>query len=292
MKPIHVALAVLIAAVWGFNFIAIKFGVTAAPPFFLTGARFLLAAIPAVFFVAKPREHFGWVMAFGLVLGVGQFGFLFLAVRMGLPVGLTSLVMQTQAFFTMFFAWALMGEAPVARQTWGAVIAFVGIAVIAYARWSGPDAVPLLLCLAAAAGWAMANIISKKARPANTLSFVIWSSLAVPVPMFALSYIFEDHAQSWAIITHPTLQVVLSLLYLAFLSTLFGYAAWNHLFNHYSAATIAPFSLLIPIFGILGGAVVFGERFDIYAIVGGALIILGLIYSNYGPSFSKKKAET
>ena len=291
MKPKHVALAVLIAAIWGLNFVAIKLGVTGVPPFFLTAARFMLAAFPALLFIARPQENWRWVAGFGLVLGVGQFGFLFLAVRLGLPVGLTSLVMQAQAFWTMLFAWMVLNEVPSARQVWGAMIGFGGIATIALGRWTGPDLVPLLLCLIAAAGWAAANIISKKAKPKDTLSFVVWSSLAVPLPMLLLSWIFEDHAQIIAAVTAPTVQVVGSLVYLAFLSTLFGYAAWNYLFNHYAASTVAPFSLLIPLFGILGGIVVFAERFDMFEFVGAVLIIGGLLVSNLGFGSKVKKAE-
>ncbi len=291
MNPKHVALAVLIAAIWGLNFVAIKLGVTGVPPFFLTAARFMLAAFPALLFIARPQENWRWVAGFGLVLGVGQFGFLFLAVRLGLPVGLTSLVMQAQAFWTMLFAWMVLKEVPSTRQVWGAIIGFGGIATIALGRWTGPDLVPLLLCLIAAAGWAAANIISKKAKPKDTLSFVVWSSLAVPLPMLLLSWIFEDHAQIIAAVTAPTAQVVGSLVYLAFLSTLFGYAAWNYLFNHYAASTVAPFSLLIPLFGILGGIVVFAERFDMFEFMGAVLIIGGLLVSNLGFGSKMKKAE-
>lgn len=295
MKPQHVALAVLIAAVWGFNFVAIKLGVSAVPPFFLTALRFILAAFPAVLFIARPKESFGWVAGFGFVLGVGQFGLLFLAVRLGLPAGLTSLVMQAQAFWTMLFAWVMLNEVPSHRQLWGAAIGFFGIAIIAYGRWSGSDLLPLILCLFAAAGWAAANIISKMARPKDTLSFVIWSSLAVPIPMLLLSWVFEDHAQSLAAITSPSAQVIGSLLYLAFLSTIFGYAAWNYLFNHYAASTVAPFSMLVPLFGILGAALAFGERFDGYEMVGAILIVGGLLVSNFGSRLLRlaqaKKAE-
>ena len=291
MKLKHVALAVLIAAIWGLNFVAIKLGVTGVPPFFLTAARFMLAAFPALLFIARPQENWRWVAGFGLMLGVGQFGFLFLAVRLGLPVGLTSLVMQAQAFWTMVFAWIVLNEVPSTRQVWGAIIGFGGIATIALGRWSGPDLVPLLLCLIAAAGWAAANIISKKAKPKDTLSFVVWSSLAVPLPMLLLSWIFEDHAQIIAAVTAPTAQVVGSLVYLAFLSTLFGYAAWNYLFNHYAASTVAPFSLLIPLFGILGGILVFAERFDMFEFIGAVLIVGGLLVSNLNLSSKMKKAE-
>ncbi|MDE2385312.1 MAG: EamA family transporter [Alphaproteobacteria bacterium] len=295
MKPRDIALAVVIAAIWGFNFIAIKLGVTAVPPFFLTALRFMLAAFPALLFIARPKEGFGWVAGFGLVLGVGQFGFLFLAVRLGLPAGLTSLVMQAQAFWTMLFAWMMLREVPTVQQVWGAIVGFLGIAIIAYGRWSGSDLLPLLLCILAAAGWAAANIVSKMARPKDTLSFVIWSSLAVPLPMLVLSWIFEDHAQSLAALTSPSWQVVGSLLYLAFLSTLFGYGAWNYLFNHYPASTVAPYSMLVPLFGILGGALAFGERFDGYEIAGAVLIVAGLVTGNFGGRLAQalgiKKAE-
>ena len=292
MKPQHIALAVLIAAVWGFNFVAIKLGVTAVPPFFLTALRFMLAAFPAILFIARPKEGFGWVAGFGFMLGVGQFGLLFLAVRLGLPAGLTSLIMQAQAFWTMLFAWLMLSEVPTPRQLWGALIGFTGIAIIAYGRWSSSDLLPLILCVIAAAGWAAANIISKMAKPKDTLSFVIWSSLAVPIPMLLLSWIFEDHAQSLAAITAPSLQVIGSLLYLSFLSTIFGYAAWNYLFNHYPASTVAPFSMLVPLFAILGAVVAFGERFDGYEVAGAILIIAGLLVSNFGLHLlGMKKAE-
>ena len=289
MKPLHIALAVLIAAVWGFNFIAIKLGVTGVPPFFFTAARFMLAAFPAILFVPRPQESWRSVAAFGLVLGVGQFGFLFLAVRLGLPAGLTSVVLQLQAAFTMLFAWAVLREIPQRRQLWGAAIAFCGMGVIALSRWAGSDALPLILSVIAAAGWAAANIITKKAKPQNTLSFVIWSCLWVPIPMLMLSWIFEDHAQILSAIAAPTTSVVVSLCYIAFLSTVFGYGAWNYLIRLYPASTVAPFSLLVPLFGVVGGMVAFGERFDSYEIAGAALIIAGLIYSNFGPQ--KKRAE-
>lgn len=282
MKPGHLALAVVIAAIWGFNFVAIKLGVDVVPPFFLTASRFLLAAVPAIFFVARPKESFSWVAGFGLMLGVGQFGFLFLAVRLGLPAGLTSLVMQLQAFFTIFFAYLVLNEIPRPQQIVGSAVAFAGIGVIAYGRWTGSQVLPLVLCILAAAGWAASNIITKMARPRNTLSFVIWSSLAVPIPMLILSYIFEDHAQVITAVTHPTVTIIVSLLYLAFLSTVFGYGAWNYLFNHYSASTVAPFSLLVPLFGVLGASLAFGERFDHYEMMGAVLIVVGLLINTFG----------
>jgi len=215
MKLRHVLLAIAIAAIWGFNFVAIKVGVAAVPPFLLTGLRFLISALPAVFFMARPNLPWRFIIGFGFVLGVGQFGLLFLALKMGLSASLASLVMQLQAPFTMLFAWLALKEIPIARQLIGAAIAFSGMAVIGYERWAGPDAVPLLLCVIASMGWAGANIIAKQAKPDNTLAFVVWSSLVPPLPMFALSLVFEDHAAISAALLHPSLVAIASVLFLA-----------------------------------------------------------------------------
>jgi O-acetylserine/cysteine efflux transporter len=288
VKPVHLLLAVAIAAIWGFNFVVIKTGVHDVPPFLLTGLRFLFSAVPAVFFITRPHVALKYLIGFGLVLGVGQFGFLFLAVKLGLSASLASLVMQLQAPFTMLFAAMFLAEVPLRRQLWGAVMAFSGIGIIAFKRWSGPDALPLLLCLIACAGWAGANIIAKQAKANNALAFVVWSSLVSPLPMFVLSYLFEDHATIVAALVHPTSISIAALLYLVLASTLFGYGAWNYLLKLYPAGTVAPFSLLVPIFGILSGMLVLGESFDRFEVLGSVLVVSGLLVSNFWP---KKKAD-
>jgi O-acetylserine/cysteine efflux transporter len=292
MKPAHLLVAVAIAAIWGFNFVVIKTGVHEVPPFLLTGLRFLFSAVPALFFISRPNVPIKYLLAFGFVLGVGQFGFLFLAMKLGLSASLASLVMQLQAPFTIFFASVFLAEVPLRRQLLGAAIAFAGIALIAYKRWSGPDLVPLVLCLIACAGWAGANIVAKLAKPDNTLAFVIWSSLVSPLPMFILSFIFEDHAALAHALLHPSILSVAALLYLVLASTLFGYGAWNYLLKLYPAGTVAPFSLLVPIFGILSGVLILGEHFDGYEILGSIGVVTGLVIANFGDRFTpKKKAD-
>ena len=291
MSPRHIALAVLIAAIWGFNFVVIKVGVAAVPPFMLLVLRFFFAAFPIIFFIARPRVSATWLAAYGLMLALGQFGFMFMAVKLGLPASLTSLVLQLQAFFTMFFAWMMFREVPRWYQGIGAAIAFSGIGFIAAQRWNGPDVLPLLLCVIAAAGWGASNIIAKMAKLQNAFSFTVWSSLWSPLPLLALSLMFEDHAQTAAALIHPTLISVASVVYLAALSTLFGYGAWNFLLTKYNAGTVAPFSLLVPIFGIISGVWVLGESFDRFEVAGALLVIAGLLTSSFGGLLQKKKAE-
>ena len=292
MKPLHLLLAIVIAAVWGFNFVIIKVGVAAVPPFLLTGLRFLLCAVPAVFFIQRPNVSWRYVAGFGLMLSIGQFVFLFLAVYLGMSASLASLVLQLQAFFTMFFAIFALREIPKPVQLLGACLAFGGIGLIALKRWSGPDALPLILCVIGAAGWGASNIIAKLAKPQNAVNFVVWASLAAPLPLFAMSWIFESHNKISAVFWHPTWLGTIAIFYLAYLSTLFGYSAWNYLLNRYPAGTVAPFSLLVPLFGIASGIIVLGEGFDRFEIAGAALVIAGLVVANFDLGiFTRKRAE-
>jgi O-acetylserine/cysteine efflux transporter len=164
LKPAHALLAILVTAVWGFNFVVIKVGVAHVPPLLLTGLRFLFAAVPAVFFIKRPGASWRWVVGYGIFIGVLQFGLLFVSIRLGMTAALASVVMQLQVFFTTGFAAVLLGERSKPVQIIGAAIAFSGMGVIAASRWSGPELLPLLLCLLAALSWGIAN-----RTPRNTL---------------------------------------------------------------------------------------------------------------------------
>ncbi len=273
-------LAVAVVAIWGFNFVVIKVGVADVPPLLLTALRFLFVA-PFVFLVPPPRTRARHVVAFGLTLGVVKFGLLFVGIKAGMPAGLSSLILQIQAFFTIGLAFLVLGERPAPLQIAGGVVALLGVGVIAAGQPSAA-LLPFLLVVAAAFFWGVANIVAKRAGPVDMLSFIVWASLVPPLPLIALSLAFEGPQAIAAAITAPTLTGFGAVLYLAFPSTVFGFAVWNRLMGTYKAATIAPFSLLVPVFGIAGGALVLGERIGPAVIAGAALIVAGLAGTVFG----------
>jgi O-acetylserine/cysteine efflux transporter len=159
----------------------------------------------------------------------------------------------------------------------GAGVAFTGIGVIATGRWQGPDFVPLLLVVLAAFFWGIANVTAKRAGKVDMLSFIVWASLVPPLPLFLLSWMVEDHTAILAAITSPGPLALGAVAYLAWPTTLFGFGAWNFLMGKYSASVIAPFSLLVPVFGTASGVIVLGERLDRVAVLGGGLVLTGLV---------------
>jgi O-acetylserine/cysteine efflux transporter len=280
-----ILLAVFVTAIWGFNFVVIKWGVAEVPPLLLTGLRFAAAALPAVFFVRRPSAAMAYVAGYGFVLGVVKFGLLFVAMHIGFSASLSSLVLQLQAFFTMGFAALVLHDRPKPVQVAGALLAFAGIGLIATTRWSSQALLPMLLAVVAAAAWGVANIVVKKSGEKDMLSFIVWSSLFSPLPLFALSWLFEDHVAATNALLHPSWKTVGSVLFLAWVATLVGFSIWNNLLSRYPAGTVAPFSLLVPVFGIASGVVVMGDAFSGLVIWGAALVFAGLILNVFGPKF-------
>ena len=273
----HILLALLVVAIWGFNFVVIKLSVEALPPILAAALRFCAAAFPAVLFVRPPKVSAWIVIGFGLSFGFALYAFLNLSIAWGMPAGLSSLVLQTQAFFTMAMAFALLGERPSKFQIIGAGIAFLGIGVIAVERIEGAGFVPLLMVLLAALAWGLANVLTKKAGKVNAIAFTVWGSLAAPLPLFALSFITEGGDTILAALAGFSWSDAALIAFLAYPATLLGGGIWSWLLGRHPASVVAPFTLLVPITGLLSGYLVLGETITGIEIVGGLLVIAGLV---------------
>ncbi|MEV6611187.1 EamA family transporter [Kutzneria sp. NPDC051319] len=276
MHPRHLLAAVLVALIWGVNFVVIDIGLESFPPFLFTALRFAVAALPAVLFIGRPQVRWRWVLAVGTAIGAFQFGLLFLAIHLGMPAGLSSLVIQTQAVFTMVFAALLLGERPGRRQVVGMVIALAGIALVAVDYGQASPILAFVLVLAGAVSWALGNVATRKAAPPDAFKFMVWVSVVPPLPMVGLSLLVEGPEQDLAALSHLTVSALFSLGYVAWLSTLVGYGLWGMLIRRYGATVVAPYSLLVPVFGMSSSALVLHEKMSGLSIAAAGLVIVGV----------------
>lgn len=285
MKPLHIALAVSVAALWGFNFITIRWGLDEFPPLLFNALRFAVASLPFIMFVPRPAVALRWVLGIGVVLGIIKFSLLFFGMDLGFPTGLTSLVLQVQAFFTALFAVVLLGDRPGRLQIAGMVVAFSGIAVIGTTLETGIAGGPFALGLvvAAAAAWGVSNLLLKQAKAPNLFRLMVWVCLVPPLPLFALSFLAEGGPAIQAAFEGATLKGLLSLLYVGVISTIVGFGAWGYLMRHYPASQVAPFSLLVPVFGMSSAAILLDETFGPVRFAGAALVALGLVLNVWKP---------
>lgn len=285
LPPRDLLLVLSVVALWGFNFVPIRWALDEVPPLALASLRFVIASIPMAFFVRKPEAPAWTVILYGLAIGVGQFGLLFLGIALGMPAGLASLVMQAQVFFTIGLAAFLLNDRVQPRQIIGTTVAASGLVILAWSLSASGATATLIgfaLCIAAALSWAVGNIAAKHAAgdadapPLDMFSLVVWSSLAAPIPLAALSFAFERNAAPVQAILTMSFRAWASVIFMAGGATLFGFAAWNRLLHRHPTASIAPFALLIPIAGIASAWLFLGEALTWIEGIAGALVLGGL----------------
>ncbi|MFZ1412515.1 MAG: EamA family transporter [Micropruina sp.] len=275
MTPRHTLLALLVVLIWGLNFVVIHIGLAGVPPILFAALRFVVL-LPALLFV--PRPDVGWrgLASVGLLMSAGQFGLLYLAMSVGLPAGLASLVLQAQVLLTVLFAALVLGERPRPVQLGGVLIGVIGLVVVAVGRQAATPLISLLIVLGAAMSWAAGNVAARRLRSTSGLGLVVWGSLFVPLPLLALSLVFEGPARIGDALMHFTVSAAWSTAYTAVLSTLVCYGIWNTLLARYRAADVVPFTLLVPVVGMASAAFFLGERPNLVELIGGLILLVGV----------------
>lgn len=262
--------------VWGTNFVVIRWGLDGMPPFLYATLRFVFSALPWLLFVPRPTVPWSRMAAFGVLLGVGQFGLLFLAMRADISPGMASLVVQSQVFFTIGLSLFLLRERLRWFQGVGLAMALAGLAVIGMNLDASITLIGLALVLAAAFFWASANLVVKSLGPVNMLHFMVWSSVFAIPPLLALSLWLEGPAVMADAMHQANAGVWLSVFWQALGNTLFGYGVWNWLLARHPAATVAPLALLVPVFGMGASALSLGESLPGWKLGAAALVLGGL----------------
>jgi O-acetylserine/cysteine efflux transporter len=291
----HFLLALAVVFVWGTNFVVIRWGLEGLPPFAFASLRFALSALPFVFFMPRPAVSWRKLALFGVLLGVGQFGLLYLAVGNAkstlISPGLASLVIQIQVFFTIGLSMLLTRERLRGYQFAALALCICGIAVLGAHIDATLTLLGLVIILFAAFFWACANTVVRSAGRVNMLSFMVWSSVFAVPPLALLSLCFEGTSVVTYSLTHMSTLVVVSVLWQAWANSLFGYGAWNWLLARYPAATVTPVALLVPVFGMSASAIALGEPLQWWKLLAAALVMCGLAMNLLWPMVKAKLAS-
>ena len=285
--------AVCVVLIWGTNFVAMKMALHHFTPLQLGAARYVFAVLPLLLFIRPPKLHWRWLVLYGLAQGVGQFGLLFLALQVGMTAALASVLVQTQVFFTALLGFALLGERPSRALLGGLLLAALGLGCFGVnylqpeltTSAGGTTAVGFVLCLAAAAMWATANIVVRRAQRESpgfaVLPFMVWSSLVPILPFVALSLAVDAPASRWQWITAPW-SSWLAVAYLGWMATILAYALWTGLLKRHAVNRVAPFSLGVPLIGVATGMLVQGDVITAWQWAGIALVVAALACVLFG----------
>jgi drug/metabolite transporter (DMT)-like permease len=279
-------LALVIILAWGLNFVVISFGLGEVPPLLLGGLRFLAVAFVGCLLVKRPTIPLRWWCVYALPMGFMQFAFLFMAMANGMPAGLASLVLQSQALFTMVFALVFLKEGVRFHQVLAISLAGSGLLMIALVSGVGDMTLfGFVLTLFAAASWAMGNIsartMSQKGFSVN-VNLVIWSAWVPPLPFFVCSWFMEGPELMQSALLSMSWVSIGALVYLALVATILGYSLWGYLMSRYPASQVAPLTLGVPVVGLSFASIILDESLLPLQWIGVCFVLIGLLVNTFG----------
>ncbi|MGL5865910.1 MAG: EamA family transporter [Dermatophilaceae bacterium] len=274
-------LAVFVALIWGLNFLAVRVALDVFPPFFLAALRYLLVAVPVILLVPRPQVAWRWLLGYGLGFGAAHFGLLFLAIDLGMPVGLSSVVLQMGAPMAIGLAVLLLHERPTRRGVVGAAIAACGLCVIGAERAdNGAPWLPFVLTVLAALGGALGSLASRRAQPDSPLRFALWMTVVPPVPLLALSAVMEGPDAGWqaalGAVTSGAVGPLVALGYIVAFGTVVSAALWSRLLKHHPVAAVTPYAMLTPVVGMAAAWLVLDEQPSPLSLLGAVTVLVGV----------------
>ena len=285
----HFLLALAVVAVWGTNFVVIKLALGQLPPLLFGALRFAFALLPAVFFLRRPAVPWANLAGYGLLIGAGQFGLLYLAMQHDISPGLASLVIQVQVFFTIGLSMAITGEKLRSFQWMALLLATGGIVLIATHTDGNTTVKGLAMVLVAALSWAGGNTLSRRAGQVNMLAYVVWSCLFALPPLLALSLLVEGWPAIASGLRAATPATWAAVLWQSVGNTLFGYAVWGWLLARHPAVTITPMALLVPVFGMSASALLLAEPLPGWKLQAAGLVMAGLALNILWPRWQARR---
>ena len=270
-------LAALVATVWGVNFVVIDWGMDGVPPLLFAAVRFTAVLVPATFLVPRPNAPWRVILAVGAFMSLGQFGFLYVSMALGMPPGLAALVLQAQVVFTIVIAAAVLREMPTTAQVVGVALGTVGLVVVGVGRGGDVSTAALVSCLMGALSWGVGNVIARASGVRGGLSLTVWSSVVVPVPLLGLSLVLDGPQAVVAALAGFSGQAVVSTLYTAGVASLVGYGIFNTLLARWPSGAVVPWVLLAPVVAMLSAWLLLDQAPNAAEVGGGLLLLVGAL---------------
>jgi len=279
MTKRDIGITVALMCLWGFNFSVIKLGAMQIDPILLTALRFTFAVFPAIFFVRRPPEAARYLIAYGLIFGLGVWGMMVWSINLGVSAGMAGLLMNMSIISSLVLGYVILNETITTNKLVGAALAVGGLLVsLTLADGSAPlRALPLVLI--AGLSWSLMGLVVKKSETKHVFAFSVWGMLFAPLPLVIFAYLFNGTQPFVELPAQLNLEVWFSIVFQAYPTTLFGYWVWNRLTIKYPLSIMAPFTLLTPIFGLVGSVIFYAEDVTIMKLLAYALILGGLAVS-------------
>ena len=275
MKPADVCIAILVAVVWGSGFVASRLALDELSPALMTAMRFAIAAVPCLL-VRRPKVSWAVLIAISSTLFLGQFLAQSWAIAHSVPIGLASVIVQSQALFTVAFAALAFGEFPTRLQIAGIGIAAIGLLMICGTIGFDFSVGAFAVLMISPVSFAIGNLLLRRARDVPMFDLFAWLCLVPPLPLLALAFAVDGPSTTWHSLLHMSATGWTSMIFIGAISTSIAYWLWGRLLRDYPAAQVVPFALLVPFVGSAASSAVFGETFGPLRLAGMVTVVGGI----------------
>jgi O-acetylserine/cysteine efflux transporter len=274
MRLGEVALLVLVTLLWGVNFAVVKAGLAQVPPIFFVALRFAAVAVMLTPFLRRPGPRMIEIILLSFTLGALHFSLMFAGLK-DIDVSTAAIAIQLQVPFAALLATIFLDDKLGWRRLAGMAIAFAGVALMAGEPRLGASLLPLGLVIAAACVWAVANIqIKRLGEEIDAISLNGWIAL-LGAPQLVLASLLLERGQL-AALAAADWRAWGSVAFQAVLVTVFGYGIWYRAMRRFPVNQVMPFTLLVPLFGVLSGVWFFADALTPPMLAGGGATILGV----------------
>jgi len=282
-------LGLAIMCLWGFNFSVIKLGADQINPILLTTLRFTFAVLPVIFFIKRPQVKLRYLVSYGVTFGVGVWGMMTSAITLGVSAGMAGVLMDLSLIASLFIGWLVLKETISVRQALGALLIMLGAGVSLSLQDGSVPVMGLVLVLIGALSWSIIGLIVKLANTSQVFAFSVWGMLFAPLPLAVLAFITYGGEVFTDLPKQMNGSVWFSILFQAYPTTLLGYWLWNRLITQYPLSTVAPLTMLTPVFGLIGSMLFHGEVIDNTKLLACGLILIGFLIGQWQQSWLKRQ---
>jgi O-acetylserine/cysteine efflux transporter len=273
VKPVDIILVLTVVTIWGGNFIAMRTGVLAIPPYFLLGLRLAVATLALVWFAKSPRGMVLPLMGIAFTMCILHFGLGLVGLQY-IEAGTGALAMQASVPFAALLAWIFFRETFGWWRILGVIFAFVGITVISGVPQLEDRIEMFLVMVVSALFFSVATTQIRHLGKVDFISVNAWVCIFSTPMAFLVSFVFEQ--DQWAATTAAATPALLGILYMGLIASVFGQGLWYRLLPRYQTNQVMPFTLLVPVLGIIFGIMFLDEKLNWQLILGGLITIAGV----------------
>ena len=273
MSLIDILAAIAVAVIWGVNISFIKISVAEFPPIFLTGLRFLLVALLLIWWVRPPWRQMRMIGILSFAFGGIHFASIFYGLR-GVDVSIVAIFSMLGVPFSVLFARLLLNERFGWKKSCGMGIAFAGVFILLGEPAATASPIHMAVLFMAVIAWGLGNNLVKMIGTVNNFALNAWMGLFASVQLFFASWLLENGQLS--ALQNASVQAWLGLVYVVLMATITGYGLWYYLVGKYDVGRVVPFTLLVPVAGVLTGVLMMGDDLSLSKVIGGGVTLAGV----------------